>query len=66
MNGIVVVMVAAVVLAAGYLGYGRWLAAKWGVDRDALTPALTENTARRATKARTNTFFILILTLQVI
>ena len=39
MNGIVVVVVAAVVLAAGYLGYGRWLAAKWGVDRDALTPA---------------------------
>ena len=39
MNGIVVVVVAAVVLAAGYLGYGRWLAAKWGVDRDAITPA---------------------------
>ena len=39
MNGIVVVVVAAVVLAAGYLGYGRWLAAKWGVDREALTPA---------------------------
>ena len=39
MNGIVVVVVAAVVLAAGYLGYGRWLAAKWGVDREAITPA---------------------------
>lgn len=39
MNGIVVVLVAAVVLAAGYLGYGRWLAAKWGVDREAVTPA---------------------------
>ncbi len=39
MNGIVVMVVAAVVLAAGYLGYGRWLAAKWGVDRDAITPA---------------------------
>ncbi|MDM8299336.1 carbon starvation CstA family protein [Collinsella tanakaei] len=39
MNGIVVVVVAAVVLAAGYLGYGRWLAAKWGIDRDAVTPA---------------------------
>ena len=39
MNGIVVVAVAAVVLAAGYLVYGRWLAKSWGVDREALTPA---------------------------
>ena len=39
MNGVVLMVVAAVVLAAGYLGYGRWLANKWGVDREALTPA---------------------------
>ncbi len=39
MNGLVVVLVAAVVLAVGYLAYGRWLARTWGVDRDALTPA---------------------------
>ena len=39
MNGMVVVVVAAVLLAAGYLVYGRWLAKTWGVDRDALTPA---------------------------
>lgn len=39
MNGIVVVLVAAVVLAAGYLLYGRWLAGTWGIDREALTPA---------------------------
>ncbi|OUP06909.1 carbon starvation CstA family protein [Collinsella sp. An2] len=39
MNGMVIVVVAAVVLAAGYLVYGRWLAKTWGVDRDALTPA---------------------------
>ena len=31
--------IAAVVLAAGYLVYGRWLANKWGIDRDAITPA---------------------------
>ena len=31
--------VAAAVLACGYLGYGRWLANKWGVDKEALTPA---------------------------
>ena len=39
MNGMIVVLVAAVVLAAGYLLYGRWLAKTWGIDRAALTPA---------------------------
>ena len=39
MNGLIVVVVAAVVLAAGYLLYGRWLAKTWGIDRAALTPA---------------------------
>ena len=39
MNGVVVMLVCAAVLACGYLGYGRWLANKWGVDREALTPA---------------------------
>lgn len=39
MNGIALMVVAAVVLAAGYVLYGRWLANKWGVDRDAITPA---------------------------
>ena len=39
MNGVLLMVVAAVVLACGYLGYGRWLANKWGVDREALTPA---------------------------
>ena len=39
MNGMIVGVVAAVVLAAGYLLYGRWLAKTWGIDRAALTPA---------------------------
>lgn len=39
MNGIVVMVAAAVVLAVGYLLYGRWLARTWGVDKDAITPA---------------------------
>ena len=39
MNGMIVVVVAAVVLAAGYLLYGRWLAKTWGINRAALTPA---------------------------
>ena len=40
MNGMIVVVVAAAVLAAGYLLYGRWLAKTWGIDRAALTPAV--------------------------
>lgn len=39
MNGIVIMMGAAVILAAGYVGYGRWLAQKWGIDKQAITPA---------------------------
>ena len=39
MNGIVVMVVCAVVLFAGYMLYGRWLANKWGVDVEAVTPA---------------------------
>ena len=40
MNGITIILVSAVVLIIGYLGYGRWLAKTWGVDKDALTPAV--------------------------
>ncbi len=39
MNGIVLMLVAAAVLLAGYLVYGRWLARTWGIDADVLTPA---------------------------
>ena len=39
MNGVLLMVIAAAVLVCGYLGYGRWLANKWGVDKDALTPA---------------------------
>ena len=39
MNGIAVMVVCAAVLFAGYMLYGRWLANKWGVDVDAVTPA---------------------------
>ena len=39
MNGVVIVVAAAVVLVLGYLVYGRWLAKTWGVDPNALTPA---------------------------
>lgn len=41
MNTLVIVLVAAVLLAAAYVLYGRWLANKWGIDPKAKTPAVT-------------------------
>ena len=41
MNGLVIVLIGIVVLSAGYLLYGRWLAKKWGIDPKAKTPAYT-------------------------
>ena len=32
MNTLVIVLIAAVCLFAGYTLYGRWLANKWGID----------------------------------
>lgn len=40
MNGLVIVLIGIVVLGAGYLLYGRWLAKKWGLDPKAKTPAV--------------------------
>lgn len=39
MNTLVIVLVAAVLLVAAYVLYGRWLANKWGIDPKAKTPA---------------------------
>ena len=39
MNGVVVIVVAAIALVAGYVLYGRWLASSWGIDKSAVTPA---------------------------
>ena len=41
MNPLVIVLLAAVCLLAGYVFYGRWLAKKWGIDPKAKTPAYT-------------------------
>ena len=41
MNSLVIILIAMVVLAAGYVFYGRWLAKKWGIDEKAKTPAFT-------------------------
>ena len=42
MNTLVIVLVAGVCLAAGYLFYGRWLAKTWGIEPNAKTPAVTK------------------------
>ena len=41
MNTLVIVLIAAVCLIAGYTFYGSWLAKKWGIDPNAKTPAYT-------------------------
>ncbi len=43
MNTLVIVLITACCLAAGYVFYGRWLANKWGIDPKAKTPAVTKN-----------------------
>lgn len=57
MNGIALMVVAAVVLAAGYVFYGRWLANKWGIDRDAITPARRMEDGRNFSPASCFTVF---------
>jgi carbon starvation protein len=41
MNSLAIILIAMVVLVAGYVLYGRWLAKKWGIDEKAKTPAFT-------------------------
>lgn len=39
MNGLVMLIISAVVLLLAYVFYGRWLARKWGIDPQKKTPA---------------------------
>ncbi len=39
MNGLLLILLAAVILGGAYLVYGRYLAKKWGIDPKAKTPA---------------------------
>lgn len=39
MNAVVILLVSAALLIAGYLFYGKWLAKSWGVDPNRKTPA---------------------------
>ena len=43
MNTLVIVLAAAIALVCAYVGYGRWLANKWGIDPTAKTPAVEKN-----------------------
>ena len=40
MSTLVIVLIAIVVLGAGYVFYGRHIAKKWGIDPKAKTPAV--------------------------
>lgn len=42
MNGLTIIGIAVVFFACAYLGYGRWLVKKWGIDPKAKTPAYTK------------------------
>ena len=39
MNAVAIFAIAVVLLACGYVFYGRWLAQQWGVDPSRTTPA---------------------------
>lgn len=57
MNGITMMIIAILVLGAGYLFYGRWLAKTWGIDEKAPTPAYTEQDGVDFVPADTNVVF---------
>ena len=40
MNGLTLVCIAIVIFAFAYLFYGRWLVKTWGIDPNAVTPAV--------------------------
>lgn len=57
MNGVSVILIAAVVLIIGYVVYGRWLAKSWGVDPKALTPAVRMEDGKNFSPASRFTVF---------
>ena len=57
MNTLVIVLIAAVVLVAAYLLYGRWLAKKWGIDPKAQTPAVKYNDGKDYVPTNGSTVF---------
>ncbi len=57
MNGITLMLISIVVLSAGYLVVGKWLAKKWGIDPKAKTPAYALEDGVDYVPADTNVVF---------
>lgn len=57
MNSLFILLFAAVVLIAGYLLYGRYLAKTWGIDPKAETPAVRHNDGKDFTPSSRLTVF---------
>ena len=57
MNGILMMVIAIVVLSAGYLFYGRYLEKKWGIDPNAKPPAYALEDGVAYVPADTNIVF---------
>ena len=57
MNGVLAILVVAVVLVAGYLIYGRWLSRSWGINPEAVTPAVRMQDDKDYTPASRFTVF---------
>lgn len=57
MNGLIIIVIAAVALVAAYLIYGRYLANKWGIDPKAKTPAYEMEDGVDYVPADTNVVF---------
>lgn len=57
MNGLVIIIISAIILICGYIFYGRFLAKKWGIDPSAKTPAYTEADGVDYVPADTNVVF---------
>ena len=59
MNSLVIILIAMVVLVAGYVFYGRWLAKKWGIDEKAKTPRLPMKTERTSCLPPNSLYFLI-------
>ena len=58
MNTLVIVLIAVVVLGAGYVFYGRHLAKKWGFEPKADTPAVNIMTVRIMFRQTVGPYFL--------
>ncbi len=56
MTGLQILLIAVVVLALGYFGYGRWLERTWGIDPSRPTPAVENSGGDFAPASRWTAF----------